>query len=49
VKPGAIPAPAKLTVGRYLEIWLHESLPGTVSPRTEDIYRNIVQPCQRWA
>lgn len=43
VEAGAVPAPANLTVGRFLEIWLHEFLPGTVSHRTEDIYRNIVK------
>ncbi len=42
VEAGATPAPANLTVGRFLEIWLFEFLPGMVSPRTEDIYRNIV-------
>jgi integrase len=42
VESGAMPAPANLTVGRFLETWLREFLPGTVSPRTEDIYANIV-------
>ncbi len=43
VASGAMPAPANLTVGRFLDTWLHEFLPGTVSPRTEDIYANIVR------
>ncbi len=43
VEAGAVPAPANLIVGGFLDIWLREFLPGTVSPRTEDIYRNIVK------
>jgi len=43
VASGAMPAPANLTVGRFLDTWLREFLPGTVSPRTEDIYANIVR------
>ena len=42
VEAGSLPAPANLTVGRYLEDWLARFLPGTVSPRTEVIYRNAV-------
>ena len=42
VDAGSLPAPANLTVGRYLEDWLTRFLPGTVSPRTEVIYRNAV-------
>ena len=42
VDAGSLPAPANLTVGRYLEDWLTHFLPGTVSPRTEVIYRNAV-------
>ena len=47
VEAGAVPAPANLTVGRFLRIWLQEFLPGTVSPRTEDISRNIVEVVPR--
>ena len=42
VNAGALPAPANLTVERYLEDWLSRFLPGTVSPRTEVIYRNAI-------
>jgi integrase len=42
LEAGTIPAPANLTVGRYLEDWLTRFLPGTVSPRTESIYRNAI-------
>ena len=42
LEAGVLPAPANLTVGRFLEDWLERFLPGTVSPRTEAIYRNVV-------
>ena len=42
VDAGSLPAPANLTVARYLEDWLVRFLPGTVSPRTEVIYRNAI-------
>ena len=42
VESGSMPAPANLTVGRFLEDWLEHFLPGTVSPRTEHIYRHAV-------
>ena len=42
VEGGSVPAPANLTVSRFLEDWLERFLPGTVSPRTERIYRNAV-------
>ncbi len=42
IDAGSLPAPANLTVGRYLEDWLTRFLPGTVSPRTDVIYRNAV-------
>ena len=32
VDAGSLPAPANLTVGRYLEDWLTRFLPGTVEP-----------------
>ena len=38
-----MPAPANLTVARFLREWLDRFLPGTVSPRTEHIYRNAVE------
>jgi integrase len=39
---GAIP-PARLTVGEYLEEWVRTTLPGTVRPRTERSYADIVR------
>ncbi len=42
VDAGSLPPPANLTVARYLEDWLVRFLPGTVSPRTEVIYRNAI-------
>ena len=43
VEAGAVPAPSNLTVERFLEDWLKRVLPGTVSPRTERIYRHTVR------
>ena len=43
VESGSMPAPANLTVERFLEDWLVRFLPGTVSPRTERIYRHSVR------
>ena len=43
VEAGTLPAPANLTVERFLQDWLVRFLPGTVSPRTERIYRNAVE------
>ena len=40
---GIIPGPATLTVEQFLTRWLSDLLPGTVSPRTEVIYANIVR------
>ena len=42
VEAGSLPPPANPTVARYFEDWLTRFLPGTVSPRTEVIYRNAV-------
>lgn len=39
---GSTPARADLTIGRYLDQWL-ELLPGTVSPATEQQYRDVVR------
>jgi integrase len=43
VKTGVRPAPERLTVGEYLDGWLTERVPGTVTVRTEDYYRQIVR------
>jgi integrase len=40
---GVTPPPERLTVGAFLNVWLEELLPGTVSERTEDIYRRTVR------
>jgi integrase len=42
IEAGSLPAPATLTLARFLQSWLNDFLPGTVSARTEDIYRNVV-------
>lgn len=43
VDAGQDPASRDLTVGRFLTMWLDDVLPGTVSPSTEQQYRDIVR------
>ncbi len=43
VNHGVTPAPELLTVGQYLDLWLAERLPGTVSVRTEAYYAGLVE------
>ena len=43
VKAGVRPAPERMTVGEYLDLWMSERVPGTVTIRTEDYYRQIVR------
>jgi integrase len=45
VDTGLTPPRERLTVGAFLNEWAERSLPGTVSERTEDIYRNILRLC----
>jgi hypothetical protein len=42
VDAGLTPPSERLTVGAFLNEWAERTPPGTVSERTEDIYRNIL-------
>lgn len=43
VDAGQDPAPRDLTVGRFLDMWLDDVLPGSVAPSTEQQYRDVVR------
>ena len=37
------PAPERLTVGQYLNEWINDRVPGSVTTRTEAYYRNLIR------
>ena len=42
IESGITPAPERLTVEQYLESWLTIRIPGTVAPRTQELYERAV-------
>ena len=43
VRQGLTPAPERLTVGQYLNEWINDRVPGSVTTRTEAYYRNLIR------
>jgi integrase len=43
IAQGIIPAPDRLTVGQYLNEWVANRIPGTITTRTEELYERAVK------
>jgi integrase len=43
IAQGIIPAPERLTVAEYLNCWITDRIPGTITTRTEELYARAVR------